>query len=242
MMTELTDRKIRGETKVQLGATMKKWLAHFKNDQGLEVFHATVIQDGEHSYFEDERGIRQVFSKVYQHPTLGTLTLGKMIPVADLPPEPFDPEKENLVEELRTKLYRFPTLDYDALLLDEPKLNKAINDKFYGVPVEQIRKWSGLIDATVEKLAAARKAAIPEPTFSQEERRRRFTGQTIGDLFIANEKISSSPANNWNGEFAVECAKCHKLVGFEIRVLDILRMKSGFLPLWKCGNPCGKGR
>ncbi len=221
---------------------MKKWVAHFKNAQGREVFDALVIQDGEQSYWEDERGIRQKYSRVFQHPTLGKLTLNRTIPVADLPPEPFDPEKEELVAALDTAIRKLPTNQFNNFLDSMPKLKKAVNARFAGTTSEQLAAFVDLIEAEIERLAAARKAAIPEPIFSQEERRRRFTGQIIGDLFIANEREPSSPANNWNGEFAIECARCHKLKGFEIKVLDILRMQGGFMALWKCGNPCGEGR
>jgi hypothetical protein len=92
---------------------MNSWKVPFTNDQGQEVWERPLIPVGKENYFDDDRGDRHLFTTTaFQHPKLGRLTPGKPIQIDDLPPEPFDPEKQALIVSIDRKLRQIPTEDY----------------------------------------------------------------------------------------------------------------------------------
>jgi hypothetical protein len=220
---------------------MTQWTAIYRNATKQEIQIPLTESNGQF-FLETESGKSEPFRATIQDRNLGELAHVRTIAVAEEAPQPFDPARAEEIKTLHAKLAAFPTLDLQRFLSEETKLRAAIDRDFAGVSLETLTAWNALIDRTIKELAAARKAAIPEPVFSQEERRRRFTGKSCGDLFFEEEQIPSNASNDWNGTFGVQCQRCRTLQGYTIRSVDILRMQQGFLPQWKCGDPCVRGR
>jgi hypothetical protein len=198
--------------------------------QTLEIEIATDSVSRK-SYLQTEDGRSVPFTPTIEDSQHGTMTYINTIEDRQLP-RPTDPEREKTIQAFKVKLRtRFKSNESFQNFLDsEAGLRQAIDTDFLGVPIAKIGEWSARITA-----------AVAAPEFTVEEKRRRFTGVELGDLFIENEKIPSSASNDWCGVYAVRCQRCRKLEG-EIKVVDILRMQRGLIPLWKCGNPCGRGR
>jgi len=149
-----------------------------------------------------------------------------------LPPQPRDPAREEAIRNLEAALGRFTSSD--ALLqffAGEPALEAKIN-RNYDLSVVEMADWCAKIAKT-----------LAGPLFTQDQLRIKFTGQTIGPhLYIAEQTIPSVAQNDYNGTYRVECHGCRQLKGYEICQLDILKMRAGLAPMFKCGDICGKGR
>lgn len=210
---------------------MSDWKAIFRNDTGQEVWETPLVETNGQFFWLNGRGFREPFNREFQHPTLGRLTHSRTAKAEEQPPQPRDPERERLVAALDKSL-RITFSNPDALqtfLGSAPEIERGLNTDFEGVSIEQIGEWITRINKSVAK-----------PNFTMEQRRRRFTGQTLGDLSIGREQIASSTANDWNGTFDAEC-KCRKLKG-SIRVEHLLEMQNGLRELFRCGNPCHPGK
>jgi hypothetical protein len=207
------------------------WEAVYKNEKG--EIRVPLVESGKKFYLESEGGTLEDFVPVLKDAALGEVRHVKTIAANNPAPMPYDPAREKSIEVFKQKLRTaFKSNEsFQAFLNAEAKLRRAIDNNFDGVPISTIQEWSTRIGE-----------ATAEPDFTIEEKRRRFTGQEIGDLFIENETIASSASNNWNGEYGVRCQRCRQLTGYTIKVLDILKMQRGLIPLWKCAYPCWKGR
>jgi hypothetical protein len=205
--------------------------ALYKSSSG-QTLEIGIITEGGKRSLQTEDGRSVPFIPIIEDNRLGTMTYVDTIEDRQLP-RPTDPDREKVISALKRKLQTsFKSNESFQIFLDsEAGLRHAIDTDFLGVPISRIQEWGARISE-----------ATAEPDFTMEEKRRRFTGLEIGDLFIQNEKIPSSASNDWCGVYAVRCQRCRKLEGYEIKVVDILRMQRGLIPLWKCGNPCGKGR
>jgi hypothetical protein len=230
-----TSKRGAGET---LGVTKMEWEAVYRDCRGAEI-RIPLIEDGAGKMFvETEGGSLAPYTVVLQDKALGLLTHFRTERITETPPMPSSPELDTARAELDERLRRFPSEHLPNFLGRQTSLKKAIDrrDNFTSATLAALARWSDAIDTELEKLAAARRAAIPEPVFTREELRRLFRGVRVGQLFIGNVAIPASAENDWDAEWVAECEGCN----FEgnVKASTILKMQVGYLTSHQCGRPC----
>jgi hypothetical protein len=210
-----------------------EWIATFHEEGNpANKIHFDIIESGGRTLLVDERGTGtfEFVQTIQRHGKSWNLESTDSKPKT--PPKPKDLDREQAIQNLESALKRFPS--HDALLAflsGEPDLEGKINDN-YNLSNAEIAEWCAKI---AEILAG--------PLFSQDQLRIKFTGQTIGrDLYIGEQTIPSIAQNEYNGTYRIECHGCRQLNGYEIRQLDILKMRAGLIPMFECGGICGRGR
>ena len=151
---------------------------------------------------------------------------------------PSSPELDAARAELDERLRRFPSEQLANFLNRQTSLKKAIDrrDNFTSATLAALARWSDAIDTELEKLAAARQAAIPEPVFTREELRRFFRGVRVGSLFVGDLAVPGNPENNFDAEWVAECEGC-RFTG-NVKASTVLKMQIAYLAPHKCGQPC----
>jgi len=206
-----------------------EWVATFYEEGNpANKIAFDIVQSGGRSLLLDERGTGSFdFDRtIERHGKTWVLESTDTKPV--LPPQPRDRGREEAIQNLKTALSRFPS--HDALLMfyaQEGDLEAQINHN-YNLSVEEMHEWCAKIAET-----------LAPPSFTQDQFRLLFTGKTIGPhLYIAEQTIPSVSQNDYNGTYRVECHGCRTLKNATIRQLDILKMRAGLAPMFKCSNPC----
>jgi len=209
-----------------------EWVATFY-EEGNPANKITfdVVESGGRSLLLDERGTGTFEFDRKMERGGKTWVLESTDTKPKTPPQPRDRERDAAIQDLTDALGRFPSPD--ALLMfyaQEGDLEGRINDN-YDMTVEEMHEWCAKIAET-----------LAPPSFTQDQLRLLFTGKTIGPhLYIAEQTIPSVSQNDYDGTYRVECHGCRTLKNATIRQLDILKMRSGLAPMFKCSNPCMKG-
>ena len=206
-----------------------EWIAtYYEEGNPTNKIKFDLFESGGRSLLLDERGTGsfEFYRTIQRHGKTWILESRDSKPKTA--PLPRDPEREEAIRNLEAALGRFPSPDaLLAFYAGEPILESKIN-RNYDLNIEEMAEWCAKIAKT-----------LAPPLFTQDQLRIKFTGQRIGPhLYVGAEKVPSCAANEWNGEFAVECHGCRTLKGATIRQIDILKMRAGLAPMFKCSNPC----
>jgi hypothetical protein len=215
---------------------MSNFAAVYKNNRG--ELSIPLVESGGKFFLETETCKLEPFRATITDHLLGTLTHVKTVKAEEPVPLPSSPEHDAARAELDERLHKFPSEHITSFLSRQTALKKAIDrkDNFATASLAALTNWSTAIEVEIESLAAARKAAIPEPIPSKEELRRHFRGVRVGCLFVGNLAIPGSPENNWDAECNAECEGCHHKGN--VKASTILKMQVRYLEPHQCGQPC----
>lgn len=217
------------------------WTAIYKNAAGVEV-EVPVVENGSGFLLETETGQLQPYTTVLQDARLGELKHVRTERIPEQVPLPSDPIRDGARAELHQKLGRFPSEHLANFLNGQNALKKALDrkDNFAAASLAALIRWSTAIDAEIERLAAARKAATPPPVFDKFHLTRSFRGKYYGDLFIEKSREDGCTENGWNATWWARCSKCEK-DGPSPRYVTaqtILEWECGYREKFVCQQPC----
>jgi hypothetical protein len=207
-------------------------LAAIYEDSKKQQHQIPITEERGRPFLVSESGALAELENILEDKYLGTLTYVDTIEVPTPLPRPINHELRAAVAKFKT-VYNssFRSKDEEIAFINAHKeIRDAYDDDFKNTTIAQLGEWARLV-----------KTSVRAEEFSQEERRIKFTGQRIGPhLYIGAEKVPSCAANEWNGEFAVECHGCRTLKGATITQLGILKMRAGLAPMFECQRPCMK--